>query len=225
MEALAAAARVGPDVRPAAWRRRGHYPHAMSPDTRVAVVGLGYVGLPLAIAFAEAGHLVHGIDISADRVAQLNARRSPIDDVADERLAAALESGNLCVIAQPEAALAEMDAVFVCVPTPITTTKDPDLGAVLAAAAFIRDQLRAGQLVILQSTTFPGTTTGPFRDGAGGDRACVAGRDFDLAFAPERVNPGDPASAARTVPRLVGGSTPAATRPRRRRCSRASTTA
>ena len=182
----------------------------MSPDTRVAVVGLGYVGLPLAIAFAEAGHLVHGIDISADRVAQLNARRSPIDDVTDERLAAALESGNLCVIAQPEAALAEMDAVFVCVPTPITTTKDPDLGAVLAAAAFIRDQLRAGQLIILQSTTFPGTTTGPFRtvlEASG----LVAGRDFDLAFAPERVNPGDPASAARTVPRLVGGSTPAAT--------------
>ena len=191
----------------------------MSPDTRVAVVGLGYVGLPLAIAFAEAGHLVHGIDVSADRVAQLNARQSPIDDVTDERLAAALESGNLCVIAQPEAALAEMDAVFVCVPTPITTTKDPDLGAVLAAAAFIRDQLRAGQLIILQSTTFPGTTTGPFRtvlEASG----LVAGRDFDLAFAPERVNPGDPASAARTVPRLVGGVDAGGDGPAPPRCSR-----
>ncbi len=186
------------------------YPHAMSPDTRVAVVGLGYVGLPLAIAFAEAGLRVQGIDISADRVAQLNSRRSPIDDVSDERLTAALDNGSLCVIEQAEAGLADMDAIFVCVPTPITSTKDPDLEPVLAAAAFIRDQLHAGQLIILQSTTFPGTTTGAFKTVLE-ESGLVAGRDFDLAFAPERVNPGDPASAARTVPRLVGGSTPAAT--------------
>ena len=97
-----------------------------------------------------------------------------------------------------------------CVPTPITTTKDPDLGPVLAGAASVRDGLRAGQLVVLQSTTYPGTTTGPFREAL--ERSGLrAGTDFDLAFAPERVNPGDPASAAREVPRLVGGSTPAAT--------------
>ena len=182
----------------------------MGSDLHVAVVGLGYVGLPLAIAFAESGLTVHGIDISKPRIAQLNERRSPIDDVSDERLAAALDNGSLCVIEQDGASLVEMDAVFVCVPTPITSTKDPDLTHVLAAAAFICDHMHAGQLIILQSTTFPGTTTGAFRTALEAS-GLVAGRDFDLAFAPERVNPGDPASAARTVPRLVGGSTPAAT--------------
>jgi UDP-N-acetyl-D-glucosamine dehydrogenase len=178
-------------------------------DSRVAIVGLGYVGLPLAIAFCEAGLDVEGIDANAPRVAELGAGRSPIDDISNERLTAALANGLRVV--QPEAAqLPSADVVFVCVPTPITRSKDPDLGPVLSAASLIRDHLRAGQLVILQSTTFPGTTSGPFREELekGG---LIAGRDFDLAFAPERVNPGDPASASRGVPRLVGGTTPAAT--------------
>jgi UDP-N-acetyl-D-glucosamine dehydrogenase len=109
------------------------------------------------------------------------------------------------------ARLEDADAVFVCVPTPITGTKDPDLGPVLSAAALIRDHLRAGQLITLQSTTFPGTTTGPFREVLE-ETGLKAGVDFDLAFAPERVNPGDPASASRGVPRLVGGSTASATK-------------
>ncbi len=182
----------------------------MTNDSRVAVIGLGYVGLPLAIAFAEAGLDVEGIDASAPRVAELTARHSPIDDITDERLAAALD-GRLRVSAPEQASLAAADALFVCVPTPITGTKDPDLGPVISAAQLIGAHLRPGQLAILQSTTFPGTTTGPFREAleASGLRAGV---DFDLAFAPERVNPGDPASASRTTPRLVGGSTPAATR-------------
>jgi UDP-N-acetyl-D-glucosamine dehydrogenase len=178
-------------------------------DSRVAIVGLGYVGLPLAIAFCEAGLDVEGIDANAPRVAELGAGRSPIDDISNERLTAALANGLRVV--QPDAAqLPSADVVFVCVPTPITRSKDPDLGPVLSAASLIRDHLRAGQLVILQSTTFPGTTSGPFREELekGG---LIAGRDFDLAFAPERVNPGDPASASRGVPRLVGGTTPAAT--------------
>jgi len=100
--------------------------------------------------------------------------------------------------------------IVVCVPTPITVSKDPDLTPVLSAAALVRDALRAGQLVILQSTTFPGTTAGPFRDVLEQTKL-VAGRDFDLAFAPERVNPGDPASSGRLVPRLVGGLTPEST--------------
>ncbi len=101
--------------------------------------------------------------------------------------------------------------MFVCVPTPITSTKDPDLGPVLAAATFVRDGIRAGHLVVLQSTTFPGTTTGPFRK-AIEESGLLAGTDFDLAFAPERVSPGDPASSSRSVPRLVGGTTESATR-------------
>jgi UDP-N-acetyl-D-glucosamine dehydrogenase len=181
----------------------------MTTDQHVAVVGLGYVGLPLAIAFADAGLSVEGIDQSPDRVGELCAKRSPIDDISDERLGAAID-GGLRVSTNAGADLAGADAIFVCVPTPITEAKDPDLGPVLSAAAFIRDRLRPGQLVVLQSTTFPGTTTGPFRT-AIEEGGLVAGRDFDLAYAPERVSPGDPQSASRIVPRLVGGSTPAAT--------------
>jgi UDP-N-acetyl-D-glucosamine dehydrogenase len=178
-------------------------------DRRVAVIGLGYVGLPLAISFVEAGLQVDGIDAYDGRVAELNAGSSPIDDITDDRLAAALGAG-LRVISPKEADLAAADAIFVCVPTPITSTKDPDLAPVLAAAETICKGLRAGQLVILQSTTFPGTTNGPFREvlERGGLKS---GTDFDLAFAPERVNPGDPASASKGVPRLVGATTPAAT--------------
>ncbi len=181
----------------------------MSEDRQVAVIGLGYVGLPLAIAFVEAGLSVLGVDTSETRVDELAAGSSPIDDVPDARLAKATASA-FRVAHAATAPLDDVDAVFVCVPTPISEAKDPDLGPVLAAAGLVREHLRGGQLVVLQSTTFPGTTTGPFRKAleAGG---LIAGRDFDLAYAPERVNPGDPASAVRSVPRLVGGSTPAAT--------------
>jgi UDP-N-acetyl-D-glucosamine dehydrogenase len=181
-----------------------------STDRKIAIVGLGYVGLPLAIAFTEAGIEVEGIDAHGPRVDELSAGRSPIDDIPNERLAAALGDGMRVV--QPGAArLADADVIFVCVPTPITRSKDPDLGPVLSAAALIREHLRQGQLVILQSTTFPGTTTGPFREEL--ERSGLkAGDDFDLAFAPERVNPGDPESAAKGVPRLVGATTPEATR-------------
>ena len=181
----------------------------MAEDARVAIIGLGYVGLPLAIAFSEAGLVVEGIDAAEPRVRVLNGGESPIEDISDERLAEALERG-FRVVSPRHASLTEADAIFVCVPTPITATKDPDLGPVLAAGATVRSGLRHGQLVILQSTTFPGTTAGPFREviERGGLRAGV---DFDLAFAPERVNPGDPGSSGRSIPRLVGGTTPAAT--------------
>ena len=180
-------------------------------DQRIAVIGLGYVGLPLAIAFAEAGRDVTGVDASSARVSQLARGSSPIDDVDDARLAEALGSGRFRIAHADEAKLAEADVIFVCVPTPITGSKDPDLGAVTSAAERIARELRSGQLIVLQSTTFPGTTTGPFRaalERSGHD----AGAAFDLAFAPERVNPGDPASASKAVPRLVGGTTPAATK-------------
>ena len=181
----------------------------MDADRRVAVIGLGYVGLPLAVSLVESGLEVEGVDASSQRVAELRAGTSPVDDVSSERLGSALSRG-LKVSPPDEVVLASADAIFVCVPTPLTPSKDPDLGPVLGAAGYVRDGLRPGQLVILQSTTFPGTTAGPFREvlEAGGLRA---GTDFDLAFAPERVNPGDPASHARSVPRLVGGTTPAAT--------------
>jgi UDP-N-acetyl-D-glucosamine dehydrogenase len=179
-------------------------------DRRIAVIGLGYVGLPLAISFVEAGLAVEGVDAYGGRVAELLAGSSPIDDVTNERLAAALSDG-LAVVSPDESDLASADAIFVCVPTPITATKDPDLTPVLAAAETICRSVRKGHLVVLQSTTFPGTTTGPFREVV--ERSGLrAGVDFDLAFAPERVNPGDPASASKAIPRLVGATTPEATK-------------
>ncbi len=181
----------------------------MTQDSRLAVIGLGYVGLPLAISFVEAGLQVEGVDAHSGRVAELSAGRSPIDDIPDERLTGAIAAG-MRVVGTDSAALGEADVIFVCVPTPIDQAKDPDLGPVLSAAELIRRHLRKGQLIVLQSTTFPGTTTGPFRRVLE-QSGLIAGRDFDLAFAPERVNPGDPASAAKDVPRLVGATTPEAT--------------
>ena len=181
----------------------------MPRDQRVAIIGLGYVGLPLAVSLAEAGLEVVGIDANPSRVAALAAGTSPVDDITDERLSAALNNG-LTVVEPGGAEITRADVIFVCVPTPIDQSKDPDLGPVIAAGGMIRESLREGQLVVLQSTTYPGTTTGPFCAALerGGLRA---GADFDLAFAPERVNPGDPASASRIVPRIVGGTTPQAT--------------
>jgi UDP-N-acetyl-D-glucosamine dehydrogenase len=178
-------------------------------DRRIAVLGLGYVGLPLSIAFVEAGLEVLGVDVSAARVEELTSGRSPIDDISDARLRAAL-AGGLRIVRTDDADTAEADVVIVCVPTPITASKDPDLAPVLAAAEYLRAHVRKGQLVILQSTTFPGTTVGPFREAIEGG-GLRAGQDFDLAFAPERVNPGDPESMSKAIPRLVGGTTAAAT--------------
>jgi UDP-N-acetyl-D-glucosamine dehydrogenase len=184
-------------------------PTTAADDRRVAIIGLGYVGLPLAIGFTEAGLEVTGVDANAARVSELAAGRSPIDDIPDDRLGAALRSG-LRIVGPGDAHLGDSDVIVVCVPTPIDKAKVPDLTPVVSAAEQILGALRPGQLVILQSTTFPGTTTGPFRAilERGGLRA---GQDFDLAFAPERVNPGDPASASKGVPRLVGATTAAAT--------------
>ena len=183
----------------------------MKDDHSVGIIGMGYVGLPLALAFHEAGLSVTGVDSNPARVADLIAGRSPIDDIDDVRLGRAIGAGLRCVgTSESQGPLAEVDAIVVCVPTPITLSKDPDLTPVISAAELIGRSLRGGQLIVLQSTTFPGTTTGPFRvelEKSG----LVAGKDFDLAFAPERVNPGDPSSSGRDVPRLVGGSTPAAT--------------
>jgi UDP-N-acetyl-D-glucosamine dehydrogenase len=172
-------------------------------DRRVAVIGLGYVGLPLAVAFVEAGLDVLGVDAVADRVKALRDGVSHVDDVSNERLGAAVATG-LSIDHVDDANLRTADAVFVCVPTPLDQAKNPDLSLVIAAARMIRAFLHPGQLIVLQSTTYPGTTRGPFREELERD-GVLAGLDFDLAYAPERVNPGDPASAARTVPRLVGG--------------------
>ncbi|MGI8998786.1 MAG: nucleotide sugar dehydrogenase, partial [Candidatus Limnocylindria bacterium] len=177
-------------------------------DRRIAVIGLGYVGLPLAIDLAEAGHHVLGIDASSMRLDQLRAGESYIDDVTAARVATAVSNGSF------EPASTDIDwtdatVAFICVPTPVTASREPDLGPICSAAEYVTRGLRTGDLVVLQSTTYPGTTMGPLRlllerDGL------RAGTDFGLAFSPERVSPGEGRPSS-SIPRLVGGTDDAST--------------
>jgi UDP-N-acetyl-D-glucosamine dehydrogenase len=171
----------------------------------VGIVGLGYAGLPLAVAFAEAGFRTLGYDLSAARVAAINVGRSYIDDVAAERVAAL--DGRLTATTDP-AALRDCDAITICVPTPLSKAQAPDISAIVAATDDIARQLRPGQLIVLESTTYPGTTDEVVlpRLAAGGLRVGV---DFFLAFAPERIDPGNRHFAARNTPKVVGGVTDA----------------
>lgn len=176
-------------------------------DSRIAVIGMGYVGLPLALSLYDAGLEVVGVEGSQARLDVLRNGASPIDDVADTRVEQAVRDG-FSLRSPGDAALGEADVIFVCVPTPVNASREPDLTAVLSAASLIAQSLRRGQLVILQSTTYPGTTSGPFRQEL--ERTgLLAGQDFGLAYAPERLSPGD--ASTLSAPKLVGGLTPADT--------------
>ena len=172
-------------------------------EARICVIGLGYVGLPLAVEFARLGFPVTGLDVDEERVSAIDRRQSYIQDVDDADVAEAVQAGYLSATGDYDV-LEEMEVIFICVPTPFTKTKTPDLSYVVAAAQEITPHLKAGQLVILQSTTYPGTTEEdvlPILEGSG----LVAGRDFHLAFSPERVNPGDKRYTVRNTPKVVGG--------------------
>jgi len=174
---------------------------------KIGIVGLGYVGLPLAVAFAEAEHEVVGLDADGRKVDALNDGRSYIEDIPDATLAAL--SGRLRATVE-EADLAPCDAVVICVPTPLTGSREPDLTYLNESAAALAAVLQPGQLVVLESTTYPGTTRErllPILEQSG----MKAGRDFHLAFSPERIDPGRTDYTVRTTPKLVGGVTPACT--------------
>jgi len=175
----------------------------------VAVLGLGYVGLPLAVAFADAGLMTVGLDIDEEKVDQLRRGVSYLRDVPAAALAAHVQAGRL-VPATDEAVLARADAAVICVPTPFTKAKAPDLTAVIGAAEMVARHLHAGQLVVLQSTTYPGTTeevVRPILERTG----LEVGRDFCLAFSPERIDPGNRRYVITNTPKVVGGCTPACT--------------
>lgn len=174
---------------------------------RVAVMGLGYVGLPIALAFIRAGCDVSGIEIDADKIAHLLRGESYLNDIPADAIRAARETGRFHPTADA-AALAEMDAVVICVPTPFTAQKEPDTSFIAAAAGTIAAHLRPAQVIILRSTSYPGTTNGVVRPvlEAGG---LQGGRDFFLAFAPERIDPGNRQVAIEDVPIVVGGINPA----------------
>ena len=173
----------------------------------VGIVGLGYVGLPLAVAFAEAGFQVIGIDIDARKVAALQRGESYVEDVADETLDAL--QGRIEATTDLSA-LARCDSVSICVPTPLRKTGDPDMSYIVAAADDVAQHLHHGMLVVLESTTYPGTTSEvvlPRLTGNGQD--LKVGRDFYLCFSPERIDPGRRDWTTRTTPKVIGGVTPA----------------
>jgi UDP-N-acetyl-D-glucosamine dehydrogenase len=170
---------------------------------RIGVIGLGYVGLPLVELFATKGFSVLGLDIDPAKVERLQAGQSYIGHIASARVAALRETGRFDATTD-FARLAEVDAILICVPTPLGIHHEPDLGAVIATGRTIGQHLRAGQLVVLESTTYPGTTRDVLRPAleAGG---LAAGRDFFLAYSPEREDPGNPRYSAATIPKVVGG--------------------
>jgi len=177
---------------------------------RVAIIGLGYVGLPLAVAFAKAGFIAVGIEINQERVEAVNEGRSYIEDIHSTELAPYVQSGRLRATTSYEA-FRECDAAFICVPTPYTVQRAPDLGAIIAATESIAPRLRPEQLIVLQSTTYPGTTTEVVRPILEARSGLNAETDFHLAFSPERIDPGNKKWGAYNTPKVVGGLTDEAT--------------
>jgi len=174
---------------------------------RVGVVGLGYVGLPLAVAFAEEGVDVVGLDADPRKIDALTEGRSYIEDVPSERLGSL--DGRLAPTSRfPD--LSSCDAVVICVPTPLTSSREPDLSHMIDAATSLAAVLQKGQLIVLESTTYPGTTRERLRPILE-ESGLAAGRDFHLAFSPERIDPGRTDYTIRTTPKVVGGLTDACT--------------
>jgi UDP-N-acetyl-D-glucosamine dehydrogenase len=180
-----------------------------SRTARVAVIGLGYVGLPQAVALADAGFPVVGIDVDAAKVARLRAGQSYVDDVPDATIRRLIDSGRLEARSDFDA-LGTADVVTICVPTPLSKTKDPDVSYIRAATAEVARHLHPGQLVILESTTYPGTTDELVRPSLEATGLTV-GKDVFLAFSPERIDPGNAQYRIDNTPKVVGGFT--------RRCS------
>jgi UDP-N-acetyl-D-glucosamine dehydrogenase len=173
----------------------------------IGIVGLGYVGLPLAMEFAEAGYDVIGVDVDSQKVSALRAGRSHIEDIPTERVQAALPR---CSFTTRFVELHEAEAVLICVPTPLNANREPDLGPLLGAARSLAAVLRRDQIIVLESTTFPGTTREhlvPLLEESG----LCAGEDFSLAFSPERVDPGRTDYTIANTPKIVGGLTAACT--------------
>ncbi len=173
--------------------------------TTVGIIGLGYVGLPLAVAFAEQGCDVIAVDVDQRKVEMIGAGRSYIEDVSSQRLSALVDRIHA---GTGPAALGQADAVLICVPTPLSANREPELGPLLDATGALAGILKAGQLVVIESTTYPGTTRerlAPVLEQSG----LLAGSDFNLAFSPERVDPGRTDYTLRNTPKVLGGLTPA----------------
>ncbi|MDP3703742.1 MAG: nucleotide sugar dehydrogenase [Candidatus Omnitrophota bacterium] len=177
---------------------------------RIGVIGLGYVGLPLAVEFAKEGFRVTGIDLDQRRVAGVNRARSYILDVTSEDLRT-LRRVNRLRATSSFGVLRAQDAIIICVPTPLRKTREPDMSYILSATTEIAKRVRRGQLIVLESTTYPGTTDEVVRTALEA-RGLRVGKEIALAFSPERIDPGNATYTTRTIPKVIGGTTPLCTR-------------
>jgi UDP-N-acetyl-D-glucosamine dehydrogenase len=180
-----------------------------SRKAKIGIVGLGHVGLPTAVAYASVGFSVTGIEVDENRCNAVNTGSSYVGDVSNQALRELVSSGRLTAVRSLSDA-PDLDVIDVCVPTPLNKSREPDLSAIVAAVDAIRSRLRTGQLVLLTSTTYPGTTVElvqPALEAAG----MVVGQDVFLAFAPERIDPGNKSFGIRNTPKVVGGATPTCT--------------
>jgi len=174
--------------------------------SNVSIIGMGYVGLPLALQFARAGLHVNGVDIDDEKVTHLNKGESYIKHIASASLQEQIESKHFEATTD-FASIGQTEAVIICVPTPLNKNHEPDLTYVLATGRAIAPHIRAGQLIVLESTTYPGTTEDELRPILEEGSGLVAGRDFCLAFSPEREDPGNPQSQVGRIPKVIGGIT------------------
>lgn len=174
----------------------------------IAIVGLGYVGLPLALQFARSGAKVLGLDIDSKKTDAILGGQSYIKHVTAEDISEAIGNGTLDA-STDFSRVSEVDAVILCVPTPLSSSREPDLSYVLETGKTIAPHLQQGSLVLLESTTYPGTTDGELREVLEAGSGKTAGTDFHLAFSPEREDPGNPDSKVAEIPKVVGGLTPA----------------
>lgn len=181
-----------------------------SRTAKIGVIGLGYVGLPLAVEFAKEGFTVTGIDLDPRRVEGVNKAKSYILDVTSDDLRKMREAKRLSATDSFDV-LGQQDAVIICVPTPLRKTREPDMSYIISATEEIAKRARKGQLIVLESTTYPGTTDEVIVP-ALRERGLEAGRDICVAFSPERIDPGNPTFQTRTIPKVIGGCTPECTK-------------
>ncbi|MFA5094937.1 MAG: nucleotide sugar dehydrogenase [Candidatus Omnitrophota bacterium] len=173
--------------------------------TKIAVIGLGYVGLPLAVEFAKKGFFALGVDLDKRKISSINAGKSYILDIPSEEIGPLAKEGRLKATSD-YSKLKEVDAIIICVPTPLRKSKDPDMSFIVSAAGAIAKNLRKGQVIVLESTTYPGTTEEvilPILEATG----LKVGRDFSLGFSPERIDPGNPRYMTHNIPKVVSGMT------------------